>query len=214
MTARIFKLAYQLRLHRVGGWALDRWAVTLAWGASVLILTRWAWRGQPALPAWHWLILALLLLSGAGGGAPRLGGATILCHLPPEPGLAPPAPLPRSPKTKSRCVPPGGLTCRAGSASLLTCQPTGAPTPRANMRCWPSSIRAVSFSWAIPETRMPGCGTRSSRPRRSQRSRPAASLRAPGQPRAARGLSPAAACDGWETSAQSGRGNDLSGVRG
>ena len=37
MTARILKLAYQLRLHRVGGWALDRWAVTLAWGASVFI---------------------------------------------------------------------------------------------------------------------------------------------------------------------------------
>ena len=42
MTARILGLAYQLRLHRVGGWALDRWAVTLAWGASALILTRWA----------------------------------------------------------------------------------------------------------------------------------------------------------------------------
>ena len=59
MTARIFELAYQLRLHRVGGWALDRWAVTLAWGASVLDLdavgvaraarprrpgTGWSWR--------------------------------------------------------------------------------------------------------------------------------------------------------------------------
>jgi hypothetical protein len=66
MTAQIFKLAYQLRLHRVGGWALDRWAVTAAWGASAFILAQWVWRGQPNLPAWHWLILALLLLDGAG----------------------------------------------------------------------------------------------------------------------------------------------------
>ena len=89
MTARIFELAYQLRLHRVGGWALDRWAVTLAWGASALILTQWAWRGQPVLPAWHWLILALLLLSGAAvmalrGWAARRSYVVFL----PEPGLA------------------------------------------------------------------------------------------------------------------------------
>ena len=101
MTSRIFKLAYQLRLHRVGGWALDRWAVTLAWGASVLILTRWMWRGQPVLPAWHWLILALLLLSGAAVVALR-GWAARRSYVVfrPEPGLAPPAPQPLLPEDK------------------------------------------------------------------------------------------------------------------
>ena len=101
MTARIFEFAYQLRLHRVGGWALDRWAVTLAWGASVLILTQWAWRGQPVLPAWHWLILASLLLGGAAvmflrGWAAR--GYYVLFL--PETGLASPAPLPLLPEDK------------------------------------------------------------------------------------------------------------------
>jgi hypothetical protein len=101
MTARIFNLACQLRLHRVGGWALDRWAVTLAWGASVFILTRWAWRGQPALPAWHWLVLALLLLGGAAvmvlaGWAARRSYVVFL----PEPGLVRPAPLPLLPEDK------------------------------------------------------------------------------------------------------------------
>jgi hypothetical protein len=101
MTARIFELAYQLRLHRMGGWALDRWAVTLAWGASAFILTRWAWRGQPALPAWHWLVLSLLLLGGAAvmalrGWAARRSYVIFL----PEPGLALPAPLPLLPEDK------------------------------------------------------------------------------------------------------------------
>jgi hypothetical protein len=101
MTSRIFKLAYQLRLHRVGGWALDRWAVTLAWGASVLILTRWMWRGQPVLPAWHWLILALLVVCGAAvvvlrGWAARRSYVVFL----PEPGLASPAPAPLTPEDK------------------------------------------------------------------------------------------------------------------
>jgi hypothetical protein len=97
----MFEFAYQLRLHRVGGWALDRWAVTLAWGASVLILTQWAWRGQPVLPAWHWLILASLLLGGAAvmfrrGWAAR--GYYVLFL--PEPGLTSPALLPLLPEDK------------------------------------------------------------------------------------------------------------------
>ena len=101
MAARVFKLAYQLRLHRVGGGALDRWAVTLAWAASALIVARWALRGQPALPAWHWLILVLLVLSGAAvvvlrGWAARRSFGVFL----PEPGLALPAPAPLAPNDK------------------------------------------------------------------------------------------------------------------
>jgi hypothetical protein len=101
MISRIFKLAYQLRLHLVGGWALDRWAVTLAWGASAFIVMQWIWRGQPVLPAWHWLILFLLLLGGAAvmilrGWAARRSYVVFR----PEPDLAPPAPIPLPPEVK------------------------------------------------------------------------------------------------------------------
>jgi hypothetical protein len=101
MTARLFKLAYQLRLHRVGGWALDRWAVTLAWGASALIVTRWMLRGQPALPAWHWLILVLLVLSGTAVVILRgwAAGRSYVVFLP-QPDLAPAAPAPLLPEDK------------------------------------------------------------------------------------------------------------------
>ena len=64
--AHLLKLAYQLRRHRLGGWRLDRWGITLAWGASLVTVLQWLLRGQPALPAWHWLILALLILGGLG----------------------------------------------------------------------------------------------------------------------------------------------------
>jgi hypothetical protein len=101
MTARLCRLAYQLRLHRVGGWALDRWAVTLAWGPALLILAQWFLRGQPVLPVWHWLILALVLLGGLAllilrGWAARRSYVVFA----PEPALAPPAPLPLPPEVK------------------------------------------------------------------------------------------------------------------
>ena len=62
--AHLLLLAYRLRAHRFGAWTLARWGVTLAWGASFLILAQWLLRGRPALPAWHWLILGLLLMAG------------------------------------------------------------------------------------------------------------------------------------------------------
>lgn len=62
--ARVLKLAYQLRSHRFGGWTLDRWGVTLAWGTALVIVLQWLWRGRPVLPGWHWLVLALLVLGG------------------------------------------------------------------------------------------------------------------------------------------------------
>lgn len=62
--AHLLKLAYQLHSHEFGGWRLDRWGVTLAWGAALVIVAQWLWRGRPDLPAWHWLVLALLVLGG------------------------------------------------------------------------------------------------------------------------------------------------------
>ncbi len=61
MPGRLLKLAYDLRRHRLAGWTLERWGVTLAWAAVALILAQWLVRGRPALPAWHWAVLALLV---------------------------------------------------------------------------------------------------------------------------------------------------------
>lgn len=69
------KFAYQLRHHRFGGWTLERWVVTLAWGAAALLWLQWLLRGRPALPPWHWGVLALLLLGGAGVLALRVWAA-------------------------------------------------------------------------------------------------------------------------------------------
>lgn len=63
---QLLYLAYQLRAHRFGDWALDRWGATLAWGASAVVVGQWLLRGRPALPIWHWLILGLLLAGGIG----------------------------------------------------------------------------------------------------------------------------------------------------
>ena len=168
MTARIFKLAYQLRLHRVGGWALDRWAVTLAWGVSAFIVTRWTWRGQPILPAWHWLILALLVLSGAAvmflrGWAARRSYVVFLT----EPGWAPPAPLSLLPEDKTPLRATGRFDVQ-NRERLFADLPAYWRTyaSRKNMRCWPFSTRPAS-SWRSPGRRMPGCGMRLFRLRRS-----------------------------------------------
>jgi hypothetical protein len=64
MSARILEIAYRLRHHRLAGWALDRWGVTLAWGAGALILLLWLVRGRPPVSAGHWTLLALLALAG------------------------------------------------------------------------------------------------------------------------------------------------------
>lgn len=66
IVARLLELAYQLRHHRLGDWGLDRWGITLAWGASLAILAQWLLRGRPMLPMWHWLFLTVLILGGLG----------------------------------------------------------------------------------------------------------------------------------------------------
>ncbi|MCX6031392.1 MAG: hypothetical protein NT169_19100 [Chloroflexi bacterium] len=64
MTSRILKLFYQLRVHRFGAWALDRWAVTAVWGGAAFLLLRWLLRGTPAISWWHWFVLGLLIVAG------------------------------------------------------------------------------------------------------------------------------------------------------
>jgi hypothetical protein len=64
MSARFLELAYRLRQHRIAGWRLDRWGVTLTWGAAALILLLWLLRGRPPVSAGGWTLLALLGLAG------------------------------------------------------------------------------------------------------------------------------------------------------
>jgi hypothetical protein len=64
MRAGLLDLAYRLRQHRLAGWRLDRWGITLAWGSGALILLLWLLRGMPSLSVWHWVPLALLALAG------------------------------------------------------------------------------------------------------------------------------------------------------
>jgi hypothetical protein len=66
VAARFLEIAYRLRHHRLAGWGLDRWAITLAWGVALLILLLWWLRGAPPVPAWHWILPALLGLTGLG----------------------------------------------------------------------------------------------------------------------------------------------------
>lgn len=62
----LLKLAYQLQHHALGEWALDRWGVALALLTAGIIMLQWFGRGRPPLPAWHWAVLALILLSALG----------------------------------------------------------------------------------------------------------------------------------------------------
>jgi hypothetical protein len=90
-VARLLEFAYQLRRHRLGDWGLDRWGMTLAWGASVVILVQWLLRGRPVLPVWHWLILTLLILGGLGLLLLRKWAARRLyVEFEPQPRLVPP----------------------------------------------------------------------------------------------------------------------------
>jgi len=64
MNVRLLQLAYRLRNHRLAGWGIDRWGITLAWGAAVVILLLWLLQGKPFVSAGHWAFLALLALAG------------------------------------------------------------------------------------------------------------------------------------------------------
>ena len=64
MLPRVLYWAYQLRAHRCGGWALDRWLATLPLLAAVIVLARWYLGERSALAAWQWATLALLIIAG------------------------------------------------------------------------------------------------------------------------------------------------------
>jgi hypothetical protein len=101
MSAGLLEFAYRLRYHRMAGWGLDRWGVTLTWGAGALIQLSWLLRGRVPLPAWHWVILALLVLAGLAlivlRTAARRRSYVIFT---PQPGLAAPPPAALRPADK------------------------------------------------------------------------------------------------------------------
>ena len=101
MKAQLFRLAYQLRLHRWGDTQLDILGRNLAFLAAAVILIQWLVRGRPSLPAWHWLALGLILLAGVGSIVLRIwaGRAGYVVFMP-QPDLAAPAPREMSPEDK------------------------------------------------------------------------------------------------------------------
>lgn len=99
--AHLLMLAYRMRAHRFGAWTLMRWAVTLALAAAAIILVQWLLRGQPLLPAWHWLVLGFLLV--VGGGLPAFGAWAArrgYVRFRAEPGLSAPVASALAPEDK------------------------------------------------------------------------------------------------------------------
>jgi hypothetical protein len=99
--ARLYKLAYQLRMHRLGDTQLDVLTRNLAFLAAAIILIQWLLRGRPALPAWHWLTLGLILFVAFGiialnNAAGRAGYVRFAA----QPAPPPPPPLAMSPDDK------------------------------------------------------------------------------------------------------------------
>ncbi len=99
--ARLFKLAYQLRMHRLGDGRLDVLGRNLAFLAVAVILVQWLLRGRPALPAWHWLTLGLMLFGALGLVVLRIwAGRAGYVAFTPQPDLAAPAPREMTPDDK------------------------------------------------------------------------------------------------------------------
>ncbi len=63
MSIRL-QIAYRLRSHHLGAWALDRWLAALAFGGAVLLLAGWWIVGRPTPGIWHGLAFVALILAG------------------------------------------------------------------------------------------------------------------------------------------------------
>lgn len=101
MTARLFKLAYQLRMHKFADVQQDVLARNVAIIAAAIIVLQWLVRGRPPLPIWHWLILALILLGALGLSVLRNRAAAAgYVRFTPQPALEPPALLAMAPDDK------------------------------------------------------------------------------------------------------------------
>jgi hypothetical protein len=101
MTPLLLKLAYQLRHHTLGEWALDRWGITVGLVTAGGILLRWFWREMPPTPAWHWAVLAGIILAALGLAYLRhWAGRQMYTAFAADPSHAAPAPRPLAPTDK------------------------------------------------------------------------------------------------------------------
>ncbi len=99
--ARLSKLSYQLRTYYLGGWSLQRWAMTLALGLAALLALQWVLRGQPPTPWWHWLLPAALVLGAVTlWTLGRWSASGFYVKFDAEPDAALPAPVALSPNDK------------------------------------------------------------------------------------------------------------------
>ncbi len=119
MTARLLKLAYQLRTHKFVDTQQDVLGRNLALVAAAIILIQWLVRGRPPLPAWHWLVLALILLVALGlivlrGWARRAGYVAFGA----QPDLTKPEPLRMVPDGKEAAFATGRFEVEVKEAYL------------------------------------------------------------------------------------------------
>lgn len=119
MIARLFKLAYLLRMHKFMDTQLDVLGRNLALLAAAVILVQWLLRGRPPLPAWHWLVLALILLVAIGlivlrGWAAR----TSYVRFTPHAAHPAPAPLAMAPEDKEAAFATGRFEVDAKAGQL------------------------------------------------------------------------------------------------
>jgi hypothetical protein len=101
MMARLYKLAYQLQVHKFADTQLDVLLRNVGIVAAIIIVLQWLVRGRPALPVWHWLVLVLIVLGVVGlivlRGAAARAGYVRFTH---QPALAAPASLTLAPDDK------------------------------------------------------------------------------------------------------------------
>jgi len=98
---RVWKLAYQFRIYHLGSWTLERWGMTLAIGAALLLVLQWVIRGSPPTPWWHWLAPAGLLGGVVGWVALRRQAAAAgYVQFQAETGIPAPGPLALEPRDK------------------------------------------------------------------------------------------------------------------
>jgi hypothetical protein len=119
MTGRLFKLAYQLRMHKFADAQLDVLLRNLSILAALIIVVQWLVRGRPALPAWHWIVLGGILLVAFGLIVLRVWAARAsYTHFAPDAGR--PAPVPRVmvPDDKEACTVSGHFEVEAKARRL------------------------------------------------------------------------------------------------
>ncbi len=119
MSARLFRLAYQLRTHKFADTQQDVLARNLGLLAAAIIVLQWLARGRPPLPVWHWLVLALILLGVLGlvvlrNWAARAG----YVRFTPQPALDAPRPLRMAPDDKEAAFVTGRFEVEAKEAHL------------------------------------------------------------------------------------------------